>query len=309
MVSHPPYDSTTYAIQLVDTNGESVADIKAHTRSPITQTCDNLAATLPAPPDVSASDDRVYYLDGDTDVRYLAPDGSTGLAARVPGSSQSLSVFAVSPDDSRLAVAVFDLRWRPVLDQIYVQDLNAQTRVELTDSNKPYRWPVGWHDGTILVADGRTGGLELVDPGTGHTTATIDGKTCAPIPSLPTHAGFACTTPTLAIGLLNWSGNVTIFATADAYAGGAALSPDGSQLLASGTGAMVKLIDSPETGSRVTSLGLLYGYPGEGGWLDAFHVVYRVAGAPGQVILDVRTQTVVPMPPASVLVARLPAGY
>ena len=308
MVGHAAYDSTTYSVQLVDTNGQVVAGIKAHTHSQITNRCGTATAALPAVPMVSTSAGRAYYLDGDTDVRYLAPDGSTGRVATVPGSAQTLAIFAVSPDDSRFAIAVFDFGWRPVQAQLYVQTLDGKHRVDLPQPSGANRWPAGWHDGKLLVGNGLSPTMQLIDPSTGATLATIGGSACEPLASLPTAAGFACATPSLAVGRIDWAGNLTIFTTGDAFTGGAALSPDGTQLLASGTGAVLKLIDSPETGSNVASLGIAYGYPGDGGWLDPFHAVYRVAGAPDQAVIDVRSQAVLGMPANSVLEARLPGG-
>ena len=309
MVGHGAYDSTSYSIQLVDANAQIVASIQAHTHSPITSSCGADVAGLPTAPLVSTSAGRVYYLDGDTDVRYLAADGSTGVAATLPGSSQSFAMFAVSPDDARIAVSVFDFRWRPVLARLYVQNLDGSRQVDLSDESLGYRWPAGWHDGKLLVGSGLTSQLQLLDPNTGHMLAGIGGSACRPLASLPTPAGFACTTPELAVGRIDWSGNVTLFATGDAFTGGASLSPDGTQLLAAGTGAVLKLIDSPGTGSATTSIGSTYGYPGDGGWLDDFHVVYRAAGDPAQAVIDLRSQAVVPLPANSLLEARLPGGY
>ena len=321
-------DRSTYTVQIVDANGQPVASINAHLRSAITGTCGNDVQVFPAMPLMSASRGRVYYLDGDTDVRYLAADGSTGLATRLPGSSQSVAMFAVSPDDFKIAVSVFDYRQHPVAARLYVRELDGRNRIGLPESDIAYRWPVGWHDGKLLVgSDGtaspmfgfygalpyRLTGLELLDPTSGRIVANLARSHCLPQSSLPTPAGFACATSGLAVGRIDWSGNATIFANADAYTGGASLSPDGTQLLASGTGALLKLIDSPETGSTSISLGSTYpqggGYPHDGGWLDPFHVVYRVAGTSDQVVIDVRNKAIAPLPANAVLVARLPGGY
>ena len=313
MVGYSPDDSASYSIELVDTNGQVVASIKAHLRSPITRTCGKETVSFPAMPWVSTTSGRAYYLDGDTDVRYLTPDGSTGLATRLPGSSQSIAIFAVSPDESKIAVSGFNFRWHPVLAHLYVQDVDGGNRVELPDSNTAYRWPAGWHDGNLVVTYGTTRHLDLLDPTTGRTLATIGGPTCQPLSSLPSPAGLACATSDLAVGRIDWSGDVTIFANGDAYTGGASLSPDGTQLLASGTGAVLRLIDSPQLGSTVTSLGSGYpqggGYPGEGGWLDDFHAVYRVAGTPNQAVMDIRTHAVVSLPANTSLTGRLPGGF
>ncbi|SRR6266568_188392 len=328
MFGRSTVDVRNYTVQLVDSNGFVVASAEARLRSAISGTCGNDVQAYPAMPMLSTSLGRVYYLDGDTDVRYLAPDGSTGLAFRVYGSSQFVAMFQVSPDDRMVAVAVFDYRRHPVASTLFVQALDRGDLAMLPPSAVTYRWPAGWHAGKLLVgADNtpnptfgfysplpyRISSLQLLDPSTGSTLATLSNGECKPMSSLPSAAGLACATPNLAVGRIDWSGNATIFANGDAFTGGASLAPDGTQLLASGSGALLKLISSPETGSRVTTLGASYpeagGYPGDGGWMDEFHVVYRRAGTSDQYVVDVRTGVSVALPPATVMAGRLPGGF
>ncbi|TMC81567.1 MAG: hypothetical protein E6J08_07335 [Chloroflexi bacterium] len=321
-------DVRNYTVQLVDSNGLVVARAEARSRSAITGTCGNDVQVYPAMPMFSTSVGRAYFLDGDTDVRYLAPDGSTGLAFRIAGNSQSVAMFQVSPDDRMVAVSVFDYRRHPVASTLSVQDMNRGEPTMLPPSGVAYRWPAGWHGGKLLVGSDTTpnptfgfygplpyriSSLQLLDPSTGSTLATLSSGECKPMSSLPSTAGLACATANLTVGRIDWSGNATIFANGDAFTGGASLSPDGTQLLASGTGALLKLISSPETGSRVTTLGTSYpeagGYPGDGGWIDENHVVYRRAGTPNQYVVDVRTGVSVALPPATVMADRLPGGF
>ena len=328
MFGRTPVDLLSYTVQIVDTNGHVVASAKAHLRSQISGTCGNDVPLSSPMPLISASAGRVYYLDGDTDVRYLAPDGSTGFVTRLPGSSQSVAMFAVSPDDSRIAVAVFDYRSHPVAARLYIENLTGGARSDLHPSGLPYRWPVGWHSGELVVGSDsnpypqfgfyaplpyKMASLQLVDRSTGYEIAPLSSPYCKAQPSLPSPSGVACATSDLNVGRTDWTGSTTIFATGSQFTGGASLSPDGSQLLASGTGALLKLINSPETASTVATLGVSYpkggGYPGDGGWLDAFHVVYRVAGSSDQVVIDVRSQGIVALPVGTVLAARLPGGY
>lgn len=75
---------------------------------------------------VSISNSRVYYLDGNADVRSLGPDGSTALATHLPGSASVSVGFAISPDDRRIAVSVIeytDSFQAPVKLRMYVEDL------------------------------------------------------------------------------------------------------------------------------------------------------------------------------------------
>src|SRR5207253_6704275 len=86
-------DVRNYTVQLVDSNGLVVARAEARLRSAITGTCGNDVQVYPAMPMFSTSVGRAYFLDGDTDVRYLAPDGSTGLAVRFAGSWPQVAVL------------------------------------------------------------------------------------------------------------------------------------------------------------------------------------------------------------------------
>src|SRR5260370_26157210 len=54
----------------------------------------------------SASRRGLYYLDG-SDVRFLAPDGSTGTATRIALGASEQAGFAVSPYDASSALSVF----------------------------------------------------------------------------------------------------------------------------------------------------------------------------------------------------------
>lgn len=313
-------DRSNYLIAIVDMQGNAVATTKANLRSTMTGTCGNDIQPFPPLPLISTTAGRVYYLDGDTAVRYLQPDGTTGFATTVPGSSQTVSMFSVSPDDRRIAVAVFDYRRHPVADRLYVEDLGGGTNHhELPSSGLPYRWPVGWHGGNLIVGSNgtispdvgfyaplpyRIDVMQLLDPSSGRVIATAGDDTCRPQSSLPTAAGVACETGGGAVGTIDWTGKATIFATGDVFTGGASISPDGGQLLASGGGAILRLIGSPSSGSTEKSMGTTYaqgggGYPGDGGWLDPTHAVYRRAGSTAQMVVDLATQVDV----------ALPAGY
>ena len=81
------FSSPTYAISLVGGAGRVLASATA--TSPT-------IGILQVPTPTSESNTRVYYLDGNTTVRYLAPDGSTGVAAQVSAPSGSVVEFAVS---------------------------------------------------------------------------------------------------------------------------------------------------------------------------------------------------------------------
>ena len=308
-------DSNQHVIQLIGVDGRVVAAAKANNRSAIIGTCGNDVTAFPPMPLVSTSAGRVYHLDGDTDIRFLAPDGSTGLATEVPGSSHTAAMFSVSPDDRRIAVSVFNYVTKPVSDRLYVEDLaGGGHHVELGLPPSTYVWPAGWHGGSLVVGVvsatptfgfytpiPRISRFVLLEPASGKVVATLAGD-CAPLASLPSPAGVACRTLRGAVGVMDWTGSSQLWATGDTFTGGASLSMNGATLAASGQGAFVRLITSPASGSNVTSLG--QGYPEDGGWIDATHLVIRAFCC--EAILDIQSGNSVSLPGGSVLAARLP---
>ena len=133
-----------YDIALVNTSGLVVAAVHPRQRTDIGD-----AIALPY---VSASNSRVYYLDGDSEVRYLKADNSTGVVTTVPGTSSVRATFAVSPDDKRIAVGLLDYSVRPVKLTIYVEDLGGANHHVIFTSTSHYVWPVAWHAGQLVVA-------------------------------------------------------------------------------------------------------------------------------------------------------------
>jgi hypothetical protein len=134
-----------YTVALVATDGHTVVQATARKRSHGVQ-IGNL----------STSNTTLYYLDGDSDVHYLRPDGSTGLATHVSLGPNQVAAFAVSPDDLRIAVSVLDFTRYPVGTKLYVEDLSGGgNHVELFSSPTVLEWPAGWHGGRLVVAVGR----------------------------------------------------------------------------------------------------------------------------------------------------------
>ena len=94
-----------YTVALVGIDGTVVAT--AQDNSPSEVICgDGVGAVVPLP--VSTSNTRVYFMDHLGVVRFLAPNGDTGRATTVPFGQTRRSMFAVSPDDKRIAVVVAD---------------------------------------------------------------------------------------------------------------------------------------------------------------------------------------------------------
>src|SRR5260370_4142211 len=53
----------------------------------------------------SATRTRLYYLNAGSEVRFLAPDGTTGTVTRIALGASEQAGFAVNPDDASIAVA------------------------------------------------------------------------------------------------------------------------------------------------------------------------------------------------------------
>jgi hypothetical protein len=139
-----------YTVALVGIDGTVVAS--AQDNSPSEVICgDGVAAVVPLP--VSTSNSRVYFMDHMGVVRFLAPNGDTGRATTVPFGQTRRSMFAVSPDDQRIAVIVADFAPAGASTRLYVEDLNGGGHhVELLRESGAFSlWPFGWGGASDLV--------------------------------------------------------------------------------------------------------------------------------------------------------------
>jgi hypothetical protein len=135
----------TYTLSIVAADGHVAASTTAHKRTVLHVQVGNL----------STSATTVYYLDGDSDVRFLRPDHSTGLVTHISLGSKQVAAFSVSPDDLRIAVSVLDYTRYPVSTRLYVEDLHGGGNVvQLFYSSTVMEWPVGWHSGRLVMALG-----------------------------------------------------------------------------------------------------------------------------------------------------------
>lgn len=219
-----------YDIAVVDISGRVVAHAHAAVRTFIEPSGISAPAAVDLP-EVSMSSTRLYFLDGDAQVRSLSV-GSTAAVARIPGSASSHAAFAVSPDDRRMAVGVIDYSpatRMPVDVRLYVQDLDGANQNQIYSSTTNFVWPVGWHNGELVLAAGapltQQGivgnpysalSYHIVDAANASRIATIGSGDfqhgCATWGPL-TSAGTACYTRTASAGmggyftLLGWDGH------------------------------------------------------------------------------------------------------
>ena len=285
-----------YVIQLLRSDGRTLPAVHAMTRSlksyfPPASPCpaggcasDSANYQLP---ETSVSSTRVYFLDGEADLKSLSPAGTVTLVRHLNVPANSNISFAVSPDDSRLAVGqltygaagatpAFSLR-------LYVENLvDGRGRVDLFVSDAVAEWPVGWHGGKLVVAVGQPGVFtgfnpygaveyHLVDADAGTRKESI-GCSFGPLVA----GGSACWTPG-ELGRQDWTGATTQFRldptgmVSQVQESYVALSPDGSEVAA-----------AVRASTATTNTTLLFGDGSAAtlaadaaplGWLDASHVV------------------------------------
>ena len=296
-------DSSHYKLAMVGIDGRLIKVLTPEEPS-INQSEPNLGS----PPLVSISNNRVYYLDGDSTIGFIARDGSKGLATTLPGGPQKLVSFAVSPDDARIAVAIFDYASGGPSVSIIVQDLvGGGKQVGLYTSASNAEWPVGWVQGKLVLAVGpsqegqpsgfdpfpapnpynATGGYQLVDAASGQVLDTIPSQ-CAF--GLLVARGTPCARSGGGVGVRDWGGNTTWYtkSTQANFSTREALSVDGT-VAANSTANSVGLFHN---GSKADSIPGVTGSAVAMGWVDASHLVVRhFNGPPTVTIVDTKAGT------------------
>ena len=323
----PQVPANSYNVALVAADGRVAVTANAHKRSLIAE-----ALELPY---VSASNSRVYYLDGDKDIRYLKADGSSGLVTSVPGSPSVHAAFAVTPDDARIAVGLLDYSVNPVQLSVYVEDVGGAHHAVIFTSTNHYVWPVAWHAGRLVVAylgpqgvpftstltyTGRDktnypygpnayGGINfhVINPVTAQREVIISGGGAS---GLLTKAG----TAVVQGDGVDWSGQPIFWNSPNDYGSFSAsgsLSPDGKLIAACcpQPGEKGQLVIWYQNGATkflnvtVTSIDWV-------GWFDSTHLVtgfyQRSDGTPS--IVDIDSGQVTPVNAHGIVAAMLPGG-
>lgn len=300
-----------YFITIIADDGRVVASTKAREPS---------AADGFFLPRVSASRTGVYYLEGDTEIRLLRPDGSSTTIRKVPGGAHDRVVFAVSHDDDRMVSTM--LHYGPpaagclvscsatVSSRTFVEQLTSGAgRSELVASFREldfsFAYPVGWHLGMIVLADGDPAiqnpafvnpyaardRYALVDPKADRVAQRIGAAPngsvrCRPSGPLAA-AGVACIGER-SVSFWTWDGSFQTFLGDSAvmydinvYRHPAALSPNGSRVAVTLAGGRIVLPPSPARLPAAVS-----GSPI--GWLDRERLVFLAfdAGKAGARIYD-----------------------
>lgn len=308
-----PAGQATAQVSIVSTAGQVVASAPRHGRTRITSGGAGGGAIAPELPYESASGGLVYYLDGDSKLNSLAPNGSVAEVATMPGSAQAHVAFAVDAAGSRVAVSVMDYSQTPPRLTLYVSDLRGAGRHVLLDSTGIYVWPVGWHEGRIVVAVGPAfvqqgaenpytafAGYHLVDPSSGARVAEMctDG---APIGTL-TPAGTLCSTAG-GLKVSGYDGRSRSVASASGPSC-LALSPDGARV-ACGT-QPITLVATDGTVTKTAGQGFAQG------WIDERTLVFASVPAgvgPSRLsVLDLKSGVALPTLSGGTLIGTLPGG-
>jgi hypothetical protein len=259
--------------------------------APSVQSCGQGMAAVLQPP-VSASDSQVYFRDGDTKIRMVVPPSSVVDVTTVPGDSNVISFFSVSPDDKRIAVLVEDMSAAAAIKlRLYVEDLRGGghhaeifTSTVTKGKGETTLWPMGWHQGQLVLAVWPActfqpvpwpGSWHLVDASTAARLATIGDGSCAPS-NWPSPSGAACFEPGAGrVRVYDWTGKQV--ATVPTQNRATELSPSGRALFAPNGGGLgnpaptTSFIGVDGNGSFTTTghMGCL--------WIDDSHVLAQDA--------------------------------
>lgn len=297
--------SDTYTVTLVGPDAHVAATAQASGLPALT--CAGVANAV-LPPPISTSTSRAYFMDAQGVVHFLTKEGQTGRATTVPVGGTKRSMFAVSPDDKRIAVIVSDFGAGKASITLYVEDLaggghHAQI---FTQTGTFGLWPIGWHGGSLVVAKVpacSTGGefgccgpveLHVVDAATAARKFTIGGPTCI-IGGPSTPSGTPCETPNKSARVLDWAG-VILRTVPIPGQGPVFLSPDGKRLAYSTDAASTTV-----EGIGTINMDVC-------GWVDDSHII---AGGDVQHqprIGDITTGSVVPVAAQGACAGRIPGG-
>jgi hypothetical protein len=298
--------SGQYSVTLVGIDGKVVASKVVN--GPPAVSCPGAGAVVPLP--VSTSNSGVYYEEASGGVTFMSPTGAVRQAASVPaGTGSRRSMFAVSPDDKRIAVVVADFNSTGAATRLYVEDLSGSNHVDIfSESGARTLWPIGWHGTGNLVLGvvpscTQGGGpfccgvqeIHVVDPATATRRFTLGGVNSCVIAGAASPSGVVCESPPQATAL-SWT-NTVLHTYPVQGPIGAYLSPDGTN---------VAFVDN--TGTTFTGGGSAMAGMFTCGWIDDTHVLGGGDTQQQARVGDVTNGTMAPVAAQGDCAGRVPGG-
>jgi hypothetical protein len=269
----------------------------------------------------STTSKRVYHLNGGFEVRFLGPDGSTGLATQITVRQNEEAGFAVSPDDQRIAVAI--LSYTPSADssqapayngmRLYVEDLKGGGRhLDIFNSTTVAEFPIAWKGGNLVIAVstpqccqtqpmnpyGATT-YHIANPDTGRRVLALCTNSGVPVGPVE---GFGVMCADRGPRYWGWDGIELGSPAAVPLPGDhlSAVSPDGRRVAVAQENIWIW---GPLGGSTTLDVsGFVFG------WLDGDHIIIRKEGATSLSIYDLQSRRSVDVPGSSTYLGTFPTS-
>src|SRR6266852_539164 len=268
----------------------------------------------------SASRARLYYLNGGSEVRFLAPDGTTGTVTRIAVGASEQAGFAVSPDDASIAVAVFS--YTPLPDgsykgmRLYVDDLSGGHHADIFSSTTVAEFPVGWSSGRLILAVTEprccpaepgnpydASSYHVVDQATGARLVTLCENSAGPMGPIEP-IGAVCYHPAQAPTYQRWDGSPfdapAAIANPDQFPN--AVSPDGARVAGGQAGFRIVIFGPVGAWNWLNQTGVVLG------WLDSDRIVFRALNGVALSVLELDTQASVEISPLGTYLGTFPTS-
>jgi hypothetical protein len=261
---------------------------------------------------VSTSNSHAYFQDAQGAVWTLAPGGAKSQSPIIslPIGPSNRSVFAVSPDDSQMAVALIAFVSGGANTYLYIDSMSGgPQRLIFSQSGSYILWPMGWHGGNLILAKvpactqgggfGCCGPLELhvSNPADAVRLLTIGGTGCL-ISGSPTPGGASCETNSGVAKVYSWSGALLRnYAIPGVGMGPMYLSPN-AQHLALSTSPNQATVE----GARTLNMDVC-------GWIDNTHIIAGGDAQSQSRIGNISTGAIVPVAALGDCAGRLPGGH
>ncbi len=268
----------------------------------------------------SASRTRLYYLNAGSEVRFLAPDGTSGTVTRIALGGAEQAGFAVSPDDSSIAVAVFS--YTPLPDgsykgmRLYVEDLSGGHHADIFSSTTVAEFPVGWTSGHLILAVSEprccpaepgnpydASSYHVVDPASGTRLVTLCDNSAGPMGPIEP-IGAVCYHPAQAPTYQRWDGRPfdapAAIANPDQFPN--AVSPDGTRVAGGQAGFRIVIFGPRGAWNWLNQTGVVLG------WLDSDRLVFRALNGVALSVLELDTKVSAEISPGGAYLGTFPAA-